>query len=94
MRNDLINGFFECFAGLFLIFNVMRVYKDKRLQGVSMISMAFFLSWGFWNLYYYPSLGQWASFWGGILVVAVNSVWVGMALYYTYLRRGLICDVC
>lgn len=44
--------------------------------------MAFFWSWGIWNLFFYPSLGQWYSFVGGIALVAGNTVWVALALRY------------
>ena len=43
---------------------------------------AFFTSWGVWNLYYYPTLHQWASFVGGIFLVLGNGTWVIMAAYY------------
>jgi len=80
--NDLINGIFEIFGGVFLMLNCFKLYKDKRVQGVSISVTVFFTAWGFWNLFYYPSLDQWASFFGGVLLVAANSVWVSMAIYY------------
>lgn len=41
---------------------------------------AFFSAWGIWNLVYYPTLGQWASFIGGVLLVAGNVAWVVLAI--------------
>jgi uncharacterized membrane protein YfcA len=79
---DFINGMFELFAGLFLTLNVIKLYKDKEVKGVSVISVAFFASWGYWNCYFYPSLNQWWSFVGGIGVVIMNSIWVGQMIYY------------
>jgi uncharacterized membrane protein YfcA len=87
MTNDIINGIFEVAGGVFLIANCFRLYKDKTVQGVSVSVTAFFSVWGFWNLFYYPSLGQWWSFFGGVLLVAANSVWVGMALRYSRRRK-------
>lgn len=80
--NDLINSMFEVSAGFLIALNCMRLYKDKEVKGVSIGVTAVFTLWGFWNMYYYPSLCQWWSFVGGILIMAANTVWVGMAIYY------------
>lgn len=79
---DLINGTFELGGGILLWMNVYRLYKDKIIRGVSLAPFVFFTLWGYWNLYYYPHLSQWASFVGGIFVVAANTAWVLMAIYY------------
>lgn len=72
MIADLINGSFEILGGLFILNHCRVVLKDKRVAGVSVVSVAFFTAWGFWNLYYYPSLNQWWSFAGGCVVVAAK----------------------
>lgn len=79
---DLINGTFEATAGLMVANHCRRVLKDKQVKGVSIISSAFFTSWGFWNLYYYPHLNQWLSFLGGLSIVTANTVWVCLMLKY------------
>jgi uncharacterized membrane protein YfcA len=81
--NDIINGIFELGGGILLIINCFKLYKDKEVKGVSISVCAFFTVWGCWNLYFYPSLGQWVSFAGGVLLVTVNLVWVFMAIYYS-----------
>jgi len=83
---DLINGNFEFIAGILLWLNVFRVYRDKQIQGIHIFPTAFFALWGFWNLFYYPHLGQWLSFVGGIMVVVPNTIWVSLAVYYTKTR--------
>ena len=85
---DLINGNFELIAGILLWLNVLRVYRDKRIQGIHIFPTAFFALWGFWNLFYYPHLGQWLSFFGGIMVVIPNTIWVYLAIYYTRKNKG------
>jgi len=80
---DFINGFFEMGGGVMCFLNVLRILKDKQVMGVSWGVQAFFASWGWWNLIYYPSLGQWVSFVGGILLVTTNTAWVVLAIYYT-----------
>lgn len=79
---DLINGLFELLAG-FMVLNHCRVlHAEKMVRGVSAASTFFFLAWGFWNLYYYPALGQSLSFYGGLAVVAANVLYLGMMLHY------------
>jgi len=82
MTADLINGILELLAGLFVLNHCRAVLKDKAVKGVSIISVIFFTTWGFWNLYYYPSLNQWISFYGGIAIVTANTIWVVLLLYY------------
>jgi len=79
---DLANGSFETMGGAMQMLNCWRLYKDKGYAGVSVGAFVMFTSWGFFNLYYYPHLDQWLSFSGGCIIVAANTVWVGLAAYY------------
>ena len=80
---DIINASFEGVAGLFIWLNVLRLYKDKKIQGVHWLPTTVFVMWGFWNLYYYPHLSQYLSFIGGLLVVSANTVWLGQIIFYS-----------
>lgn len=80
--NDFINAMFELCSGIFLWLNVLELYKAKVVRGVSVWSFLVFTLWGYWNLYYYPSLNQIWSFLGGLLVVSANTVWLIMAWRY------------
>ncbi len=80
---DLTNGLFEAVGALAIFGNVWRLSKDKAVSGVSVVTMVFFTLWGYWNLYYYPHLDQWASFAGGIGIVIGNTIWVAMLAYYS-----------
>jgi len=80
---DLVNGSYELIAGVFLAFSCFRLYKDKEVKGWPISTTIFFTSWGYWNLWYYPHLNQWLSFFGGIAVVIFNTLWCSMAIYYT-----------
>jgi len=62
---DAVNGAFEFLGGASVWMHVRTIMCDKQSRGVSPFATAFFTLWGFWNLYYYPSLAQWASFAGG-----------------------------
>jgi len=79
---DLVNGLFELAGGFFILLSCMKLYKDKKVRGISWIHVGFFASWGYWNLYYYPSLGQTISFIGGIGVVTMNTILLVQMLYY------------
>ena len=80
---DLINAVFE-FCGGFVIFflHCRKLYKDKKVRGVSVPAIIFFNCWGLWNLFYYPHLEQWASLFGTIFIVASNTIWIIMMIYY------------
>lgn len=83
MVADNVNGMFEVVGGLFVAANVLRLYRDKKVRGVSRIATAFFVVWGYWNLYYYAAIGQWWSQAGALSAALVNSVWLGQMVYYT-----------
>lgn len=83
MTADLINGLFEFCGGLLLWMNVQRLYKDKVFKGVSVVPTAFFMAWGYWNLYFYPAVNAPWSWYGGMVIVAANTVWLGQMIYYS-----------
>lgn len=84
---DALNGTFELLGGFAIILSIVKLHRDKMVRGVSWLHTSFFALWGFWNLYYYPSLDQWLSFSGGIFITTTNTIWVLMLIYYTRLER-------
>jgi hypothetical protein len=82
--SDLVNGLFELLGALSIWMHVRAIFKAKSYKGVSPFATAFFTSWGFWNLYYYPHLAQWFSFAGGLAIVTGNAVW----LYFMWRYRA------
>jgi len=82
MSPDTINGIFVSLGGLFILGSSVKLYKDKEVKGVHWLHPTFFTSWGLWNLFYYPSLGQWFSFYGGVFLVIANAIWLGQIFYY------------
>jgi hypothetical protein len=80
---DAINGIFELAGAFACAFNVRRIWIDKIVRGVSWFSVAFFAAWGWWNLLYYPALGQTYSFLAGALLAFVNTIWVILLIHYT-----------
>ncbi len=87
---DIVNGSFEALAGIACWLHVRALWRAKRVQGVSIISFVFFAAWGYWNMFYYPHLGQWFSFFGGFAIVAMNTLWIVLAVTYTRRRNAAI----
>lgn len=83
---DLANGLFELGGAAFQLLNVKALMRDRRVQGVHWSPVVFFTAWGGWNLFYYPHLGQWLSFVGGLAIVLVNLLW--LTLLASYSRRA------
>ena len=79
---DLINGMFEFTGSVAIWRNVAGLLKDKEVKGIRLSPMLFFSVWGFWNLYYYPHLGQFLSFAGGASIAIANVVYVALMAYY------------
>jgi len=79
---DKINGLYEAVGGFFILLHCWRLYKDKKVKGVSIVAVIFFTSWGVWNLWYYPHLNQWMSFVGGLFIVVSNSLWIWLLIRY------------
>ena len=82
MLSDLINASFEGLAAAVSFLNIRQILKDKAVRGVSGWPVAFFTVWGLWNLYYYPSLGQYFSAVAAAGMVSINVWW--LALYRKY----------
>jgi len=81
---DAINGAFEVLGAIFVFLSIQRLYADKLVRGVHWAAVAYFSSWGAWNLYYYPSLDQWASFFGAIAICSANTIYLCMIFYYLW----------
>ena len=80
---DLINASFEFGGSIAIFLSILQLRKDKAVAGISWYMIAFFTLWGAWNVYFYPHLGQTASFLAGILVLCVNVVYLSMLLHYS-----------
>ena len=88
MNFDYINGLFELIGAFFTWRNAFALYHDKAIKGVYWPTTVYFTAWGLWNLLYYPSLKQWASFAGGVMLVCGNVWWV--TLLVKCKRRGCV----
>ena len=79
---DVINGLFEVFGSVATWMNFAAIVKDKGYAGTRLPMMLFFLTWGFWNLFFYSHLFQWVSLYASILLTAGNVANVAAMLRY------------
>lgn len=79
MLSDLGNAAFELGGATLIWLNVRQLLRDRQTRGVFWPVNVFYTAWGVWNMFYYPSLDQWLSFWAGLGVVAGNAVWCVLA---------------
>ena len=82
MWPDVINGTFEFLGAAVMTLSVRQVLKDKMVRGLHWAPCVFFGAWGWWNLFYYPSLDQWFSLAGGVTLVCVETVWLILLVRY------------
>lgn len=80
---DLVNGCFEGGMAFVIFLSIRRVLADRKVAGISLVTIAFVTAWGIWNLYYYPHLGQTLSWAAGVAVMAANGIWLALLGYYT-----------
>lgn len=83
---DVFNGTLETVGAALMWANAYKLWRQKRIHGVYWWVQGFFALWGYWNLFYYPSLGQWVSFVGAAMMASGNTVWTALAIYYTYIK--------
>ena len=88
MWQDKLNGLFELLGGIFITLSCIKLRGDKKVRGVSFVHVAYFTAWGYWNIHYYPHLGQWLSFAGSLAVTLVNTWWLAMLIYYVRKERN------
>lgn len=90
MTPDVINGVIELCGSLLTWMNVRQVIKDQGHAGIFVPAVAFFMTWGLWNLYYYPHLEQMSSFFGALSLVIANISWVSAMLWYGRKSDGTV----
>lgn len=79
---DCVNGVFELSGAYFVWLSVAKLRRDRQVRGVDWRTTGFFAAWGVWNLGYYPSLDQWASFVGAWAVTVLNLWYLVLLLWY------------
>lgn len=82
MPADFLNAIFEFGGFVMIASNCLAVYRDKGYAGVTIPATVFFAVWGYWNLFYYPSLDQMWSVAAAGLVAFANTIWIVLMLKY------------
>lgn len=93
MSPDVLNAGFELVGAFFTWQNFKRIRRDKGYAGIYWPAVVFFTSWGLWNLFYYPHLGQWWSATAGLALFVCNCCWLGGMWYYGPIDRRERGDV-
>jgi hypothetical protein len=83
---DAINSFFEMGMFVVILMGIYKLVQDKYVAGFHWAQVAFPMSWGMFNLVYYPSLGQTLSTVAAVFVVVANIVYLILITYY--LQKG------
>lgn len=86
-EDDIINGSIEFVGAFFVWMNVVKLWRDRQIRGVYWPTTAFFAVWGGWNLYYYPSLQQWFSFFGGMFIALGNLTWILLLIWVSWRKN-------
>lgn len=95
----MVNATFEAGAGLAVLAHCAKLHQDKQVRGLSIPAVLFFTGWGCWNVFYYPHLGQFWSFAGGIFVTLANLIYLAMLVAYSrhrlarWIKRQTLCRV-
>jgi hypothetical protein len=80
---DITTGCFALGGSVAVLTSIIKLAKDRQVKGVSWLHVLFFTCWGWWNAYYFSWLGQWAAFTGGLLLVTLNTIWLGQLIYWS-----------
>jgi predicted membrane channel-forming protein YqfA (hemolysin III family) len=79
---DLINGLIQVVASGFILLSVVKVFKEKKVAGVSIVHVGFFVMWGLFTVAFFTHLGQPFSAAGAMFVAAANVAWfLGLITY-------------
>lgn len=84
---DIINGLFESLGLFFILPSILALHREKVVRGVSIAHVMFFWLWGGFNLYFYAAVDCPLSWWGGLGIFLVNTVWSAQIFYYRRLDR-------
>ena len=79
---DIGNSFFQFFGGVFVLNHCRVLLKQKQVHGLSIVSIAFFAVWGYWNLFFFTSQHLWFSLVGDLLNVTGNTLYVVLLIKY------------
>ena len=74
-------GFLSVMAGM-NAWNIRLLWRDKRVVGISPLTVLFRSSANVWQAWFFFQMGEWAAFSAAVPATALNLAWVVLALYY------------
>jgi len=87
---DYVNALFLLGATLFMGLNIIQLYKDKMVRGVSVWTFIYFLLWNLYSLYYLVHLNQLVSFVLELFFMAVSLFYVCQIMHYKKMEKLLV----
>lgn len=84
---DTVNAGFEIGSGFFTLNHCRVLYNDKIVRGVSLASIFCFVAWGVWNIFYYPSLGQYNSAYAAVFILLANFAYLSLIFFYRRMEK-------
>jgi hypothetical protein len=79
---DVINGCFLFTAAIVMALNVVKIYHDKEVRGISMFQITHFLLWSYWGCFFYAYIGAWWSLYSNTAISIIDTIWLVQILYY------------
>jgi hypothetical protein len=79
---DDINTLIIAICFCFLVTNIAKLVKDKRLMGIAASSLIFFAIQSGYRVFYMYHLHQYYSMVGQSFITLANLVYIGILLYY------------
>ena len=86
MNVDYITSAFQAGAVLFLCANIIRLWKDGELKGISIWMMVYFTIWGYWGVFMWADLQQPWSMWTNVGIAVAYTIWLGLALFIKFMN--------
>lgn len=80
---DLVNGIFGVLGGLFIALSIAKLYQEKTVRGVSIVYVAFFTTWSWYQVYFFTTVNFWWSWAGAVGMMTANAIWLCQMVYYS-----------
>lgn len=87
---DQANAALEMGGAFLRTLDCIKLFQHKRFVGGHLGTALYFLLWGVFNVFFYPSLNQVWSFWAALALMVINGLWFVMAVYYNHFRAKQI----
>lgn len=82
-NTDFIAMCVSGFGGLLVWSNVYKLWKDKVVKGVNWFPSLYFMCGGCYSAFFLYHIHQHLAFYGTLITVCANAVWVTLAWIYT-----------